>query len=71
MTDRGCAAANYTPDKENPVEVADAIETLIGRLEQAPGEVQAETAVLARNFDLDAYGRAMSAVYQEIVNNGS
>jgi len=67
IADRGCAAANYTADKCNPVEVADKIVQLIDRLESEPDTIAAETAALAENFDLARYGRAMTKIYEQIV----
>ena len=67
IADRGCVAANYTADKEDPSEVAAAIETLVARLETDREALKQETVTLADRFDLDRYGRAMSKVYEQVI----
>jgi len=67
IADQGCSAATYTPDKEDPCEVADAIESLIHRLERDRDEPRTEALAMSERFDLDIYGRAMANLYKRIL----
>ena len=66
IADRGCAAASYAADKESPADVADAVQALVGRLDDDPDGLRREALALAERFDLDTYGRAISEVYARI-----
>lgn len=67
VADRGCTMANYTADKQNPSATADAICNLVERLESEPDVIATETAALAENFDLERYGRAVTEIYEAVV----
>lgn len=67
VADRGCLTANYTADKRNPIATADAICNLVERLESEPDVIATETAALAANFDLERYGRAVTEIYEAVV----
>lgn len=67
IADQGCRSAHYTPDKHNPFAVAAAIEKLVGRLESDREGLDRQTAAMAERFDLDAYGRRMTALYERVI----
>ena len=67
IADSGCTTASYVADKESPTDIADAIQKLIGRLDNDREGLTQEALTISKRFDLNAYGQAISKVYERIV----
>lgn len=66
IADRGCAACTYAADKENPAEVAEAIQAIVARLDTGRAELEREALAISERFDLAEYGRAISRLYEKV-----
>jgi len=65
---RKCSAANSWADPDDPDDVASAVQAMVYRLENDRDALRAETNRLAERFDLASYGRAMTRLYESILN---